>query len=186
MLTLAQFYATALALEPLFPDLGSSFCSAIALPPMEAIISVTSSMQSEQMMSPALMEIANVMQYPLHVAQQYRSRAVQLQQMAISQEMSFTGISPTTMGSASVGNLSPAFAPPALHYSHSQASSATQSPFLEVPSTHPGFSYGTQGWGAVPSPGLPAQNYQTQDEQLYSYFSLNNLGGGFVPSPIWT
>ncbi len=186
MLTLAQFYATALALEPLFPDLGSSFCSAIALPPMEAIISVTNSMQSEQMMSPALMEIANVMQYPLHVAQQYRSRAVQIQQMAISQGMSFTGISPATMGSASVGNLSPAFAPPALHYSHSQAPSATQSPFLEVPPTHPGFSYGTQGWGAVPSPGLPAQNYQTQDEQLYGYLSSNNLGGGFVPSPIWT
>jgi hypothetical protein len=32
MLTLAHFYATALTLEPLFPDLGASFCSALALP----------------------------------------------------------------------------------------------------------------------------------------------------------
>ncbi|KAK6432787.1 hypothetical protein LTR95_011039, partial [Oleoguttula sp. CCFEE 5521] len=46
MLTLAHFYATALTLEPLFPDLGASFCSATALQPLEAIIGVTTAMSS--------------------------------------------------------------------------------------------------------------------------------------------
>lgn len=187
MLTLAQFYATALALEPLFPDLGSSFCGAVALPPLEKIIGVTNSMQSVQQMSPASMEIASVMQYPQEVAQQYRNRAAHTQHVSYTQESSYTGISPVTMGPASMANLSPAFAPPSLHYSNSQSSSATQSPFLEVPSGQAGFSYGTQGWGVVPSPSLPPQTYHAQDEQqIYGYLSSNDFGAGFVSPPIWT
>jgi hypothetical protein len=183
MLALAHFYATALAVEPLFPDLGSSFCSALVLPPLEAIISVTNSMQSEQMMSPALLQIVNLMQFPQHTALSYRARTMQNQQLGMAQSTSLGSINQEMLGSASIGNLSPAFAPPSLHSSASQSSSATQSPYLEVPPTHQGFRYGTQGWG-IPSPSFPAQNYQNQDEQTYGY--MGNFRGGFVPASIWT
>src|SRR6202012_2582036 len=81
MLTLAHFYATALALEPLFPALGVSFCSALVLPPLDAIINVTTAMQSEQSMSPASNEIATMMQFPQQVAHNYKTQAAQARQM---------------------------------------------------------------------------------------------------------
>lgn len=207
MLALAHFYAVSLAMEPLFPDLGASFCSALGLAPLEAIIRVTDSMQSEQTMSPGLMEIATVMQYPTQMALQYRAGALQqYQQNQIPSPQDsaydYINLSPETLRSttsSSLGNLSPAFAPPALHYTASSSSTAA-SPFLEVPtpSQHQqqGFSYGTQSWG-VPSPGLPpAYGYQTVDEEehemsLYAGMGAGGymIGGGFVLPPhqsIWT
>lgn len=200
MLVLAHFYAVSLAMEPLFPDLGASFCSALGLAPLDAIIRITDAMQTEQAMSPGLMEIASVMQYPKQMALQYRTGAMQQYQQILTQQDSsydYVNLSPETLRSTSIGNLSPAFAPPSLHYSASQSSSGSQTPFLEVPTptSHPqvqqqqqlGFSYGTQSWG-VPSPGLPpAYGYQTEDdESLYGGY-MSDFRGGFVPhQSIWT
>ncbi|KAK3725424.1 hypothetical protein LTR37_000394 [Vermiconidia calcicola] len=185
MLTLAHFYATALALEPLFPELGSSFCSEMALTPLEAILNVTDAMQSEQTTQPRSTDIAVFLQFPLQMALSYRSRALQAQQMGVNQEPALVG--QETWGYATMGSISPAFTPPSLHYGTSQPASTAQSPFLEVPSTYQGLNYGTQGWG-VPSPGLPAQTYGNQDEHIYEYMSsTGNSRSGFVaPVPIWT
>ncbi|TKA75589.1 hypothetical protein B0A55_06355 [Friedmanniomyces simplex] len=161
MLTLAHFYAVALTLEPLFPDLGSSFCSATALPPLEAIITVTDAMQSEH-----TAEIASLMQFPRHTAFSYRTRAMQSQQAALQQEQPLLSVDPGTLTYTSIGNLSPAFAPSTPYYSSTQPTSAP-APFLEVPS-QPSFTSGTQAWG-LPSPGLPSQVYTTQEEQMYGY-----------------
>ena len=186
-LTIAHFYATALALEPLFPDLGSSFCSAMALPPLDAIISVTNAMQSEHAMDPMSIEVASLMQFPQQTALNYRIRAMQTQQTAMRQDPPTVNINPETLSYTSVGNLSPAFAPSPLHYGTPQSSSSGHSPWLEVPTTHSGFSYGTQSWG-VPSPGLSPQGYSPQIEQMYGYMSMGSgFRSGFVPSaPIWT
>ena len=188
MLTLAHFYATALILEPLFPDLGSSFCSALGLPPLEAIIRGTNAMQSEQIVTPGSNEIATLMHFPQQVALSYRTRAIQTQQLAMQQDSPMVNISPETFNYASMGNLSPAFAPSPLHYGTPQSASSIQSPFLEVPTSHAGFTYGMQSWGVAPSPGLPAQTYGSQDEQMYGYMSsMGGFRGGFVqPAPIWT
>ncbi|KAK0366631.1 hypothetical protein LTR02_001111 [Friedmanniomyces endolithicus] len=176
MLTLAHFYAVALTLEPLFPDLGSFFCSATALSPLEAIIAVTDGMQSEH-----TAEIASLMQFPRHAAYSYRTHAMQIHQAALQQQQPFLGVNPDTLSYASIGNLSPAFAPSTPHYSSTQPTSAPAS-YLEVPS-HPSFTSGTQAWG-LPSPSLSAQSpsssaqlYTTQEENMYGYI------GGIPTTP---
>ena len=182
MLTLSYFYATAMALEPLFPDLGSSFCGAIALPPLETIIGVMNTMRPEHSANTG---IATLMQFPRQTALSYRSRAT-LARPSIMQPSTMINISPDTLSYASIGNMSPAFAPSPLHYTP-QSASTSYSPWLQVPSMHAGFSYGTESWGAT-SPGFPA--HDMQEEQMYGYMS-STLGGqhyrgGFVPTPIWT
>lgn len=191
MLTLAHFYATALTLEPLFPDLGASFCSALALAPLEAIVSVTNAMQSAQTMDGVSLEIASMMQFPQQAAYSYRNRTTEAQPgVTVKQEMDMYNFSPEAIG-YSIGNLSPAFAPSTPHYASASASASSSStPFLEVPTSQglSGFGYGTSSWGAMPSPGFPPQAYM-DDAQLYdvSGLSLGGFRGGFVsPTPIWT
>jgi len=194
MLTLAHLYATALTLEPLFPDLGSSFCSALALAPLEAIVSITDAMQSTQTIDSASLEIASMMQFPQQAAFSYRARALDAQaSVAIKQEMDMYNFNPDAINYTSMGNLSPAFAPSTPHYAASSASasaSSSSTPFLEVPTSQglSGFGYGTSSWGAMSSPGFPPQAYM-EDAQLYdvSGLSLGGFRGGFVsPTPIWT
>lgn len=184
MLTLSYFYATALALEPLYPDLGSAFCARIALSPLEQIVNVVNAMQSQRSMDVNSMEIAALIQFPQQTALAFRSRVIQSQQIGLQQASAMLNVDPETLNYTSIGNLSPAFAPSALHVSQPAASHTS---YLEVPNAQSGFSYGTQSWGAMPSPGFPPQSYSTQDDQLYEY-SLGGFRGGFVPppAPIWT
>ncbi|PPJ57282.1 hypothetical protein CBER1_11534 [Cercospora berteroae] len=175
MLTLAHFYATALALEPLYPDLGQAFCARIALPPLEQIISVTDAMQSQRAMDHNAMEIASLMQFPQQMAHAFRERVVQTQQMALQQSAPMM-VSPDTLNYTSIGNISPAFAPSPLH-PVSQQPAAAHTSYLEVPYPAGSFSTIQSGWGAVPSPGFPPQSYTAHDEQIYGY-SLGGFRGG--------
>jgi hypothetical protein len=188
MLVLSHFYATAIALEPLYPELGPAFCARIALPPLEQIISVTDAMQqSQQPMDPNAMELAALMHFPQQVAINFRNRVVQPQQLAMHhQNSSMVSVTEEPCSFTGVGNLSPSFAPAPLHLSSSQAPSSSSS-YLEVPNAQSaGFTYGTSGWGAVPSPGFPPTDY-TQEDPLYEC-SMGGFRGGFVPSPapVWT
>lgn len=185
LLTLAYFYATALTVEPLFPDLGSSFCSAIALPPLEAIINAMDVMQSQRAMDATSIEIANLLQFPRQTALSYRARATQTNQAVLQQPSAMAALS-ETWNYPGIGNLSPAFAPSTPLYTTPQSGSSTQSPWLEVPSANPGFGHGTQSWGMA-SPGFPTAR-QVQDEQIYGYMSsMGGYRGGFVqPTPVWT
>lgn len=183
MLTLSYFYATALTLEPLFPDLGSSFCSAIALPPLEAIIDGMDAMQAQRAMDATSIEIASLMQFPRQTTLSYRARAAQTNQTILQQPSPMVTLSETwSYPSVTVGNLSPAFAPSTPQYTTPQSGSSSQSPWLEVPTSYSGFSHGTQSWGMA-SPGFPSQ-----DEQIYGYMSsMGGFRGGFVqPTPVWT
>ena len=185
MLTLAYFYATALTLEPLFPDLGSSFCSAIALPPLEAIINVMDIMHSRRPINATSIEIVSLMQFPQQTALGYRTRAAQTNQTILQQPSPMVTLS-EAWSYPTIGNLSPAFAPSTPLYTTPQPVSSAQSPWLEVPSAHPGFGHGTQSWGMA-SPGFPSAD-QIQDEQLYGYMSsMGGFRGGFVQqTPVWT
>ncbi|KAF2162171.1 hypothetical protein M409DRAFT_27551 [Zasmidium cellare ATCC 36951] len=186
MLTLAHLYATALALEPVYPDFGSAFCARIALAPLETIINVTDAMQSQRAMDQNSIEIASLMQFPRQMAMNFRRRMADTQQGGFRQETSMYSVNPETLNYTSIGNLSPAFAPSPLHSTAAQAHAA-QSPYLEVPISQSGFTYGTQSWGAMPSPGFPPQSFSGQDDQLYGYSLSGFRGGGFVtPQPIWT
>jgi len=207
MLTLAHFYATALALEPLFPDLGSSFCSAMSLPPLEAIVRVTDAMQSSHGTDASSTEIASLMQYPRQTALSYRAHATQAPQTLLPPDTAPMPelLGPDTLRYTGTGNLSPAFAPSTPHHGTSTAAAAHPSPsfrtpFLEVPpdTSTSSFTYGTQSWGAMPSPGFPPafvpqrQEGQEEEEQVYDYggVALDYFRGGCVPPPppppVWT
>jgi hypothetical protein len=202
MLTLAHFYATALTLEPLFPDLGASFCSALALPALENIINVTTAMHSDAGLDSASSEIATLMSFPQQAAFSYRSQLMQSQPGAPMQSAPITYDFTADMSNyTTTGNLSPAFAPSTPHYTASASTSVSSSstPYLEVPisqSSQTGFSYGTSSWGAMPSPGFPPQAYTSGLEgDMYDMNGLSLGGvqgvpgfrGGFVsPLPVWT
>jgi hypothetical protein len=200
MLTLAHFYSAALTLEPLFPDLGASFCSALALPALENIISVTSAMRAEQGMDNAASEISTLMQFPQQAAYNYRSNLMHSRPGASMQTAPIPyDFNADLINYAATGNLSPAFAPSTPHYTPSASASSSSTPYLEVPSSHSsqtGFGYGTSSWGAMPSPGFPPQAYSSGLEgDMYDMTGLSlggvqgmpNFHGGFVsPLPIWT
>src|SRR5579871_420657 len=46
LLVLAHYYGTALSLEPLFPDIGSSFLGTLALHPLEEIVRIINTIQT--------------------------------------------------------------------------------------------------------------------------------------------
>lgn len=190
MLVLSHFYATALALEPLYPDLGSAFCARIALSPLEQIIGVTDAMQSQRALDQNSMEIAALMQFPQQIAASFKARLAQSQQMAIHHAPTMPAVNPETFNYTSIGNLSPAFTPSPLHRAATSTPSSNAS-YLGVPSvpsvpSQHGFDYGTAGWG-MGSPAFPAQTYSGEDEQQMYQYSLGSFRG-FVatPSPIWT
>ncbi|OQO05920.1 hypothetical protein B0A48_10016 [Cryoendolithus antarcticus] len=189
MLALAHFYATALTLEPLFPDLGASFCSATALQPLEAIISVTTAMSSTLgVLEATQQEIATTMHFPQQAAFTYRLQALQKQQTVSSSGAGMPFSVPPTPESMSYGNLSPAFAAATPRHfaspSRTNSGSASGTPFLEVPvlaSQPAGFGYGTSSWGAMPSPAFTPTHYTMNDGQGYD----TGIGGfnlGAVPS----
>jgi hypothetical protein len=61
ILVLAHFYAASCILEPLFPDLGTSFCSALSLPALENIIQVAAVMRLDHGLGSAWSEIMMLM-----------------------------------------------------------------------------------------------------------------------------
>ena len=190
LLTLAHFYATSLVLEPLFPDLGPSFCSVLAVSPLEAIIRVTDAMQSQHGMDPSSIEIGGLMQFPRQTAINYRSQASQRIQPASNYQdgRRMLGIDPESFNYGTIGNLSPAFTPSTPAYNSRRPSSTISTAYLEVPMDQASFTYGTQTWGAMPSPGFPPQMYTAHDEQSYDYgdSSMDAFRGGFVqPTTIW-
>lgn len=190
MLTLAYFYAVAVTLEPLFPDLGSSFCAAIALPPLENIISITEAMRVEKSMDQSSVEVAAMMQFPQSAALYYRSRFAQTEQQAAPCDASFSGGTPDSLHYSNFGNLSPAFAPSPLHYGSSYQSSISPATpaFLEVPAPRTSFTHGSESWGPVPPPGYAPQGYALPEEQQsYGGMPMDGFRSGCVPpAPVWT
>lgn len=202
MIVLAYLYATALELEPLFPDIGIHFSAALAIRPLENILQVTHTMQNEQGFSQNVIEITALMEYARQAAASYRTRTAWLQRQTLPQGAAgfqqSTYVKPVDFDMDAVaygnpGSLSPAFTPSTpMHLNAVPAS--TGSPYLEVPG--PRGHYEGQGlfsneWGAMPSPGFPPQGFQ--EEQMFGYGldqSYGNFRGGFVPTAyipaIWT
>ncbi len=185
LLTPAHFYATALILEPMFPDLGTSFCSANALPPLENIIRVMDVMYSQGGLTAISVETASLMQFLRQAVFNYRSRMAQTSQQTLHHASPMVTLS-ETWNHPTIGNLSPAFTPSTpSHYGTPQSASSSQSSWLEVPNAQPGFAYGTHSWGAA-SPGFPSTT-QAANQEMYGYLGMSSmdLGGGFVNAAVW-
>lgn len=199
-LVLAHLYATALALEPLFPDLGPSFCAAACLEPLEKIIQMTDSMQMNQNFGQHAIEIGNLMQFPQQAAASFRwiqtqQRNEYLQMHDSSHSGSYTGsvhFDPESMSYTTFANLSPGFVPTQLTSRLRAVSSDSHSSYLDAPppSSQP-YESATNEWGTGPSPGFPAQPYVVSNEQQEYDWDLDaqygGFRGGFVnPPSIWT
>nr|POF24078.1 hypothetical protein CFP56_55014 [Quercus suber] len=188
LLTVAHYYAVALAIEPLFPDLGQAFISGLALGSLESIFSVTNAM-AEHGLHAASLEIASLMQFPRQAAMNYRSHAASTSQLT-GQDAGMFSVDPETLTYTTIGSLSPAFVASPLHYgSEHHTPSSSHSSYLEVPSNQASSGYTTQTWGAVPSPSFAPHAFTVPEEQDYDYDdpSLGNFRGGFVTAtPIWT
>lgn len=156
LLLLSYFYASTLALEPAFPDIGAIFMSALVAPPLEEVLSVMQAFHAAQGLDTVYQML---LVYPRRVMDDHSStfRAT-WNRPSISVSQSQGGPFELTALSIDLANqqlsdqytytpgLSPAFSPstlslipPALVTHHSQGSS-----FLEVPSsTMDSFSYGS-------------------------------------------
>lgn len=209
ILVLAHLYATALAIEPLFPSLGPGFCAAISFGPLEKIIQMTAPMQQmEQHFGQTAVEIGGLMQFPQQASTSFRARLMYISQQ--SQEQARMHSPPRHIslpGSANVdaenmtyspfASLSPGIAPSSLDGGHSRMSSGSHSPYLTLPTAgpmydHNGYMYGAPEWGAAPSPAFAPQQYMGH-EQEHGYESseigtpYGDFSGGFVHAPpIWT
>jgi hypothetical protein len=209
-LVVAHMYATALALEPLFPALGASFCAAISLPPLERIIQMTAPMQTDDHFGQHVLEISSLMLFPQQAASAYRARMswtqqrldqIQLQQTPqqspYSSVFNLDGVNTPFMD---LGNISPGFVPSSISHvrepNRMSASSMSDSPYLGVPT--PASSYesaytdNTTQWAS--SPAFPPSQYTGNDQgHAYNSFEYDQLEashgsirGGFVVSPtIW-
>jgi hypothetical protein len=209
-LVVAHLYATALALEPLFPSLGASFCAANSLPPLEKIIQMTAPMQTDDQFGHHAQEIGSLMRFPQQAVSTYRARLSWTQQhleqirlQHTPQQSPYTpvfNLDGTSTPFMNFGNLSPSFVPSSVDHGREErqlsSGSLVGSPYLGMPTPSPsyesGYSDGTSQWGTAPS--LPSNHYTTgEQEHAYSSYDFEQAeaphggfrGGFVVPPTIW-
>ncbi|KAF2087121.1 hypothetical protein K490DRAFT_42886 [Saccharata proteae CBS 121410] len=207
MLVLSFFYGTALAIEPIFPDIGAAFCVDQALLPLEEIIQYLNTLQTNPVYSQAAQTAILLMEFPRKAASAYRSRRDWTRQQAEevpSIQQSSYGLETlnldleTQIAEYGYGaSLSPAFAPSPLHVvGPSGFMPEARSPYLEVPrSAGAGLDHYRTPGSAYSSPlGSPAQPpLGYHDEGMFGYGGTMGLGypGGFVATTtttptVWT
>ena len=207
LLVLAHFYATALALQPMFPDIGAAFCSNMSLAPLEEIIRIISVHQSQQSYNQTVQAASLMMEFPREACAGFRHRREWMQQHGAMQSVKVEAPYGLESVNSELGHhiaeysygasLSPAFAPSPLNLSVPSVSGLAgqpsplgqPSPFLEVPRSSFGGSTGGSSYGTTPlgSPAGAPAGYM-QDENMYSYgLGFGYSGGGFVsPQTAWT
>ncbi|KAJ4288491.1 hypothetical protein N0V90_011727 [Kalmusia sp. IMI 367209] len=211
MVVLAHFYATALAVEPMFPEIASVFCANRSLGPLEEIILIAQGYQNPAY-DDRTQSVSYLIQYPNEVASSYKARREWMRQQA--GEGSPVPQTPYGMETLSLDlqnqmaqysygqSLSPAFAPSPLNFFPTHGlpglSSGPTSPYLEVPRTSVDLTYNNNNNNNnstpsyAPSLGSPAAGppYSIPDPNPFGY-GMPPMGyhpSGFVTAPttIWT
>ncbi|KAF2241196.1 hypothetical protein BU26DRAFT_182699 [Trematosphaeria pertusa] len=200
LVVLAHFYATALALEPMFPDIGSVFCANLALGPLEEIILIVQGYQNPSY-DDRTQSVSYLIQFPSDMASSYKTRRDWLRQQAI--EASPVQQPPYGLETLNLDlqnqiaqysygqSLSPAFAPSPLNFFPTPGMSSGQtSPYLEVPRTTVEQYGGSSFASPLGSPAAVPPPYSVPEEHAFS-FGMPPMGyhpSGFVATPttIWT
>jgi hypothetical protein len=195
LVVLAHFYAAALALEPMFPDVASVFVADLSLRPLEDIVQTVQTYQDPRFDS-RMQTMSYLVQFPIDMISTYKTRRdwtrQQSSNMSSMQQPSYALESinldlENQITQYSYGqSLSPAFAPSPLTFLPSGMSSAPTSPYLEVPRTAVD-PYGTTSY-ATPLVGSPAAmlpSYSAPQEHAFTY-GMPTGYQGFVATPIWT
>lgn len=210
LLVLAHFYAAAIVVEPIFPNLGADFAANISLNALTEIARIVNQFQQSQGYSLGGQQMAALMHFPSETASRYRARREwarqsmaipTVQQPAYGLDALNIDLTAQLSDQSYYQNLSPAFAPSPLHLASpailSPGSAGPRSPYLEVPRSHsaidPTAAHGYLSGGnfyATPvstpmasplgAPSAYGNLAAPQDEQAY----LANVGstwhGGFV------
>jgi hypothetical protein len=156
LLVLAHFYAVAIAIEPMFPDVAGDFCANMSLEPLDEITRIISQVQTSQGYHQQVQSAAVLMEFPRETAHAYSTRKEwsrrqpELQAALHSHPSASYGLDSLHLD---LGNqvadhgfyqsLSPAFASSPLHVGSPHLSSpgiispqsagGPRSPYLEVP-----------------------------------------------------
>ncbi|ORY16362.1 hypothetical protein BCR34DRAFT_476268 [Clohesyomyces aquaticus] len=200
LVVLAHFYAAALALEPMFRDVGSVFCAHLSLRPLEEIIAVVQGYQDPRY-DQRTQAISYLIQYPADIASSYKSRREWARQQA--GEPSPVQQPPYGLETINLDlenqiaqypysqSLSPAFAPSPLNFISTGLVSGQTSPYLEVPRTtveaYGGSSYASPLGSPATVP--PPYSVSVPEENVFSFGMPMSMGypSGFVATPtVWT
>ncbi|KAF1998356.1 hypothetical protein P154DRAFT_439388 [Amniculicola lignicola CBS 123094] len=196
LVVLAHFYAAALALEPLFPDVGAVFCANLSLQPLQEITQIVQSYQDERY-DQRTQAVSYLIQYPSDVATAFKTRRDWIRQQAGEaspvQHPSY-GLETLNVDIGHLAqysyppSLSPAFAPSPLTFLPPGLQSGPTSPYLEVPRTAVE-QYGTSTYASpLGSPATVPPPYSVPEEHVFSFGMPMSMGypSGFVATPIWT
>jgi hypothetical protein len=195
LVVLAHFYATALALEPMFPDVASVFVADLSLQPLEDIVRVVQAYQDPRFDS-RMQTMSYLIQFPIDMLATYKTRREWTRQqttnMSPLQQPSYALESinldiENQIAQYSYGqSLSPAFAPSPLTFLPHGISSTPTSPYLEVPRTSVDV-YGASSYTTpLGSPAAVLPPYSAPQEHAFTYGMTGHYPTGFVPTPIWT
>lgn len=199
LVVLAHFYATALALEPMFPDVASVFCANLTVGPLEEIILIVQGYQNPSY-DDRTQSVSYLIQYPSELASSYKTRRDWMRQQA--GEASPVQQSPYGLETLNLDlqnhiaqysygqSLSPAFAPSPLSIFPAPGMSSGQtSPYLEVPRTAVEFGSSASYASPLGSPAAVPPPYSVPEEHVFNFGMPMYHPSGFVPplsTTIWT
>jgi hypothetical protein len=199
LVVLGHFYATALALEPMFPDVASAFVSNLALGPLEEIILIVQGYQSPNY-DDRTQSVSYLIQYPNDLATAYRARrdwsrqqageGSPIQQSAYGLESLNLDLQNQIAQYSYGQSLSPGFAPSPLSFFPTPGLSSGQtSPYLEVPRSAVEFVGSSSYASPLGSPATVPPPYSVPEEHAFNFGMPMYHPSGFVPplsTTIWT
>jgi hypothetical protein len=204
LVVLAHFYATALALEPMFPDVASVFVADLSLRPLEEINQLVQSFQDPRF-DAHMQTMSYLVQFPVDMVSSYKTRREwsrqQMSSISPMQQQSAYALESMNLdlenhiAQYSYGqSLSPAFAPSPLTFLPSGMASTPTSPYLEVPRSGTVDAYGTASSYAssssyaspLGSPAALLPPYSAPQEHAFAFGMQSGYPSGFVATPIWT
>ena len=203
MVVLAHFYATALALEPIFPEIGAVFCADRSLGPLEEIVLIVQGYQNPTY-DDRTQSVSYLIQYPNDVANTYKNRREWMRQQA--GESSPVPQTPYNLEALNMDlqnqltqysygqSLSPAFAPSPLNFFPAATlpglASGPTSPYLEVPRTSVDLTYSSPPYVAPLGSPATGPHYSVPEQHPFSFgmppFGYQNPSGFVTATPIWT
>lgn len=200
LVVLAHFYATSLALEPMFPDVASVFVSDLSLRPLEEIVTLVQSFQDTRYDS-RIQTMSYLVQFPVDTISSYKARREWTRQQVSISPVQQPGYALESINldlenqiaqHAYGQSLSPAFAPSPLTFLPAGMASVPTSPYLEVPRTVDPYgsnSYASSSSFASPlgSPANVLSSYSTPQDHNFGFGGMpTGYPSGFVATPIWT
>ncbi|KAF2011140.1 hypothetical protein BU24DRAFT_355344 [Aaosphaeria arxii CBS 175.79] len=200
LVVLAHFYSAALALEPMFKDIGSVFCANLSLRPLEDIIHIVQGYQDPRY-DQRTQGVSYLIQFPSNIASSYKTRRDWVRQQTNDSspvQQSPYGLETLNLdlenqiAAYSYGqsqSLSPAFAPSPLTSLPHGIPSGQTSPYLEVPRTVVEAFGSTSYASPLGSPATVPPPYSVHDDHVFNFgMPMGYHPSGFVatPTPIWT